>query len=667
MKKITDKRGRSYRFRRFMHKRWAAFNSLHREVTIGRLSVKVADCSLAKVASVATLLLLSQGKLQAQSDRETETRSLPEVEIAAGALSAAPDLSEPAVVITADEIKDKPIHSLADLVAMLPGVDMRVRGVGDAQGDLSMRGGTFDQMALLLNGINLTDAQTGHHTMDIPLDITMVKRVELLTPAQCMARGVVAFCGAVNLVVDDEYRDRLVADISAGSYGTVDASLLGTKAAGAWALTTAAAYHRSDGYRHNTDYRHGSLLLQAERHGTRSDWNLQLGGQMKGFGSEAFYSTAYPDQYEATRTLFFSAVNQFRRSGFDVSLSAYGRLHRDRFELFRDRMVQEVPEWYGGHNHHLSSIGGLSGRASRALRYGELRMGADLRREGIWSSVLGEPDTALREPYTHSADRLSASLYGGYGFERGRFAAEATLLGNCNTAFGFNYGFATSLSYSIFGFQLSRTYRLPTFTDLYYQSVSQVSNPDLAAEHSTILELGVHKAFDAAGFGISAYYRSGRDIIGWVRPTVDDVWYSMNHLRVRALGLDANANVHVSFFSAQVAYSFCNISQDEGNLVSSSALDHLRHKLCASVAFRLSALRIELTADCRYREGRYVDAAGSLRPYGGAVLLGARAEYALSKAVLYVEGRNLANAEYLDFGGIPQPGVTARVGARLSL
>ena len=667
MKKTAFQRGARLRFRRFAHKRWAVFNSLHREVTIGRLSAKVADCSLAKAAVMAALLLVLQGNAQAQSDREGGTKALPEVEITAGAQQAPSDVAQPAAVLTAEDLKDKPIHSLADLMALLPGVDMRVRGVGDAQGDLSMRGGTFDQMVLLLNGINLTDAQTGHHTMDISIDIAMVKRVELLTPAQCMARGVVAFCGAVNLVVDDDYRDRLVADMGLGSYGTADASLLGTKTAGAWALTAAAAYHRSDGYRRNTDYRHGSLLLQAMRHGTRSDWHLQLGGQLKGFGSEAFYSTAYPDQYEATRTLCFSATNRFRWSRFDVSLSAYGRLHRDRFELFRDGAVPSIPAWYGGHNHHLSSLGGLAGRAARPLGHGELLLGADLRREGIWSNVLGEPDSTLRFPYTHSARRLSASLYGGYGFSRGRFGAEATLLGNCNTAFGPNYGFAASVRFADARLQLSRTYRLPTFTDLYYQSATQVANPRLAAEHSTCVELGVRKAFPMGGAALSAYYRDGRDIIGWVRPTADDLWYSMNHLKVQALGVDAEADLRLSLFSLRLAYSFCHIVQDEDGMIASSALDHLRHKLSACLTVRLSDFRLLFTADYRYREGQYVADDGSLCPYGGALLLGARAEYEVNRVTIYVEGRNLADVEYLDFGGIPQPGITARVGVRLSL
>ena len=446
-KQTNQQHASAFRFRRFSRAKWAAYSSMHREVTIGRLATRVADSSLAKTATVAaTALLLMQGTTFAQSDREQETRTLQEVQIVLSADSLQGS-SEPAAVLTANDFQQTTIRSIGDLVALLPGVDLRTRGAGDVQGDLSMRGGTFDQMLLLLNGVNFTDAQTGHHTMDIPIDITMVERVELLTPSQCMARGLVAFCGAVNIVVADHYRDRLLADVSAGSYGTANASLLGTKALGPWTLTATAAYHRSDGHRPNTDYRHGSLFLQARRHTEANDLHLQLGGQLKDFGSAGFYSTTYPDQFEATRTLVASATDNFQLSSFHFQLSTYFRLHRDRFELFRDGYVDDVPSWYSGHNHHLSSLGGARLLATRPLGIGEVRAGAEVRREGIWSNVLGSADSTLPSPYTKSAARTSTTLFGGYGLRRGAFGAEAVALGQYNTQFGPNYGLAANASY----------------------------------------------------------------------------------------------------------------------------------------------------------------------------------------------------------------------------
>ena len=696
-KQTQQQHASALRFRRFSRAKWAAYSSMHREVTIGRLATRVADSSLAKTATVAaTALLLMQGTTFAQSDREPQTRTLQEVQIVLSADSLQGS-SEPAAVLTANDFQQTTIRSIGDLVALLPGVDLRTRGAGDVQGDLSMRGGTFDQMLLLLNGVNFTDAQTGHHTMDIPIDITMVERVELLTPSQCMARGLVAFCGAVNIVVADHYRDRLLADVSAGSYGTANASLLGTKALGPWTLTATAAYHRSDGHRPNTDYRHGSLFLQARRHTEANDLHLQLGGQLKDFGSAGFYSTTYPDQFEATRTLVASATDNFRLSTFNFQFSIYGRLHRDRFELFRDGYVDDVPSWYSGHNHHLSSLGGARLLATRPLGIGEVRAGAEVRREGIWSNVLGHEDSTVSQfsifnfqfntPYTKSAARTSTTLFGGYGLRRGAFSAEAVALGQYNTQFGTNYGLAANASYSVsafnFQFSISRTFRLPTFTDLYYQSATQQANPDLGAESSTSVELKVESGkikvseLSTFRFQLSTYYRSGTDIIGWVRPSEEDLWLSMNHTAVDALGVDASANFQFSILNFQFSYSYCHIEADHRGLLSSSAIDHLSHKaqLWASVR-PVDRLCLKAGASLRHREGQYVED-GEAKAYGTALLVDAAVEYDLLRScrqdaggprlTLYLEGHNLMDRPWRDLGGVPQPGLTLMAGARLAL
>ena len=612
----------------------------------------------------------------AQTDDERETRTLPEVEITLNSQLSSLSTAEPAAVLTAADFQHTTIRSICDLVALLPGVDLRTRGGNDVQADLSMRGGTFDQMLVLLNGVNLTDAQTGHYTLDLPIDISMVERVELLTPAQLMARGQVAFCGAVNIVVSDHYRDRLLADLSAGSYGTAKASLLATKTLGPWALTAAAAYNRSDGYRPNTDYRHGSLYLQAARHSERNDLHLQLGGQMKDFGSAGFYSTTYPDQYEATRTLVASLTDKMHFSAFDLQLSAYGRLHRDRFELFRDGYVDSVPAWYTSHNHHLASLAGLSARLVKPLPLGELVAGADLRREGIASNVLGIADTTLHDPFDHSAARTSTTLFAGYGLSRKAFSAEAVALGLHNSQFGFHYGLSATASYGhaplCASLSLARTFRLPTFTDLYYQSATQQANPDLNAESSTTAEVALQSRWGCGlDLRLSAYYRAGTDIIGWARPTEADLWLSMNHTAVDAMGLDASAAYRFRIRRAAVRttllYAFCHIDSDSRGLIASSATDHLRHRLQAWLSVQpLPRLQLKAGADYRFREGQYVED-GATRDYGGTLLVDAAAEYALlSSLTLYAEARNLLDTPWRDLGGVPQPGITLLGGLRWS-
>ena len=180
-------------------------------MNIGHVASYIADRQLHKSAAVLTLgIALLPLHALAQTDDDPDERLLPAVEIIAPAdtLFGSP---EPAATLSADQFSNSSVRSL---------------------GDLSMRGGTFDQMVILLNGVNFTDAQTGHFLLDITIDITMVQRVELLSPAQLMARGITAFCGGIYIVVSEEYRDHLAAELSAGSHALAKASLLATKTLG---------------------------------------------------------------------------------------------------------------------------------------------------------------------------------------------------------------------------------------------------------------------------------------------------------------------------------------------------------------------------------------------------------------------------------------------------
>ena len=669
-----------FRFRRFCRAAYAAFNSLHRVVNIGRLASYIADRQLHKSA-VATAFCLALLPVQswAQADDTLDEHTLPVVDIIvqADTLFGSP---EPAAVLTAEHFSNSSVRTLGDLIAMLPGVDLRSRGGNDVQGDLAMRGGSFDQTVLLLNGINLTDAQTGHHILDLPVDISMVQRVELLSPAQLMARGIASFCGAVNIVVCEEYRDHLLAHLSAGSYGTAKASLLATKTAGPWAVTVAGAYNRSDGYMPNTDYHHGSLFLQAARHSSRHDWHLQLGGQTKDFGSQAFYSIAYPDQFEATRTLTGSLLHIRRWQDTRMETALYGRLHSDRFELFRDGYAV-APAWYSGHNRHLSSISGLRSRLSRKLGIGQALAGVELRREGIWSNVLGEPDSTLHAPYTHAVSRLNATLFTGYAVTLGPLQAEATALGLYNTAMGFDYGLSLSARYRIarnahLAASVSRAHRKPTFTDLYYQSVNHVANPALNGEHSLTAELSAHYTPRHFALQATLYHRAGRDIIDWVRSPDEEIWYAMNHTAVNATGVDLSFTYrpqHALQPSVGGCYSYCHINRLEGEQISAYALEHLRHKALFYAALSpLPRLRLKADAEYRLREGVFTDGEGNLCNYGAAWLLNAVVEYTLTPLrgtalTLYAEGRNLLDTQYRDHGGVPQPGRTIMAGLKLNM
>ena len=173
------------RFRRFDRKRYAAFRSMHKVINIG-------------VVTASTLLFALPDTAQAQKviepNRTGEEASveLEEVEVTASRAPIARNQATKIVtVIPAREIAAAPVTSIQDLLEYAAGIDVRQRGEGGTQADISIRGGTFDQIAVLLNGVNLSNPQTGHYSFDLPVNLSDIERIEVYSgPALSPERSI---------------------------------------------------------------------------------------------------------------------------------------------------------------------------------------------------------------------------------------------------------------------------------------------------------------------------------------------------------------------------------------------------------------------------------------------------------------------------------------------
>jgi len=127
--------------------------------------MKIKVLNMCLITACAVLLFFIPGKsivyARAQSDT-TQQINLSQVEIVARRQEVYSALARVVTVVTKEEIQNAPVKTLSDLLRYIPGVDIRQRGGNGVQADINMRGGTFDQMLVLLNGINISDPQTGH-------------------------------------------------------------------------------------------------------------------------------------------------------------------------------------------------------------------------------------------------------------------------------------------------------------------------------------------------------------------------------------------------------------------------------------------------------------------------------------------------------------------------
>ncbi|MDD4433655.1 MAG: TonB-dependent receptor plug domain-containing protein, partial [Macellibacteroides fermentans] len=301
MKKVEKIAGQALRFRRFARKNFAVFCSLHKVVNIGVITASTLLFALPDTAQAQEVIK------HAASEEETSV-SLDEVEVTASrAPMALNQAARIVTVISAREIAAAPVTSIQDLLEYAAGVDVRQRGEGGTQADISIRGGTFDQIAVLLNGVNLSNPQTGHYSFDIPVNLSDIERIEIISGPASRIFGASAFAGAINIITKAKAEKVITTDVSAGmhEWWKLEAGI--NHQSGNFSQRLSAGYNSSGGYTDNTDFKILNLFWQGVARTDEADLSFQAGINDKGYGANSFYSAAYPNQYDKTRRYFLSA------------------------------------------------------------------------------------------------------------------------------------------------------------------------------------------------------------------------------------------------------------------------------------------------------------------------------------------------------------------------
>ena len=577
------------------------------------------------------------------------------------------------------DIEELPVQSINDLLDYLPGIDVRSRGTNGVQADLSMRGGTFDQVIVLLNGINITDPQTGHQSLDIPIDIAIIDRIEVLQGTSMNVFGLSSFSGAINIITGTQKNQGIEVGLVGGSNGYFAPHVAARTSNDKWNVTASASTNQSAGYIENTDFQYSNFYIQTNySDSTLGTCTFQLGTQIKEFGANSFYSFKYPNQYEKDNVLISSLqwLKTFGKTEF--SAAGFYRMHYDEFQLFRNKI--DAPTWYTNHNYHISQLGGGNAKFSRYFSFGKLTLGTELRNEHIVSNVLGDTlKSPKRVPFTNTEDslfflfgknRTNVNCFGEQTFLFGKFTSSIGFSGNYNTmfqsnvCFGVNVGYRISPNFRIYA-NANKALRLPTFTDMYYKSANQLANPDLQPEESYTWELGSQLQKQHFSCRISAYYRIGSNIIDWARTKDEEIWKSMNIDNVNTLGTEISAQYAIGKYIKTIgaSYSFCTLNKKSGELISKYALDYLHNYVSININHAIYK-QIGINWQYTYQErlGCYVDRDGNTINYKPFSLLDMQAYWQNKTTKIFIDVTNICNTRYYDYGGIEQPKREFRVG-----
>ena len=538
-----------------------------------------------------------------------------------------------------------------DLLQQVSGIDIRRRGVPGTQADLYIRGGGFDQTLLLIDGMKMDDIQTGHHTLNLLLPIQLIERIEIIKGPASRIFGQNAFNGAINIVtkslpkLDKKQFEMLVSNPTFGSFkqfGFLINSRLSLKEKFNAQLTFSRS--KSDGYRYNTDYSNDFFFFKSEIKTQKNPIIITSGFTEKKFGANGFYaSPSATDQYEETQASFLGISTLLGSEKFLIRPKLYWRRGQDEYIYIRNN-----PSVY--RNLHKTNKIYLDFSFSKLFESSRLNFGIDLSNSSISSNNLGDHN------------RFTTSLYADYTFKtkdnKLSFSPGLSIsnFSDMSTHFfpGIDVGFDVNEKINLYA-NYGKTYRIPTYTDLYYSDRNTIGNPDLNPEHAITNEIGIKYSNENIDVSSSFFTRKSSNIIDYVKQSEQDKWEATNIRNLDTNGFDLSFLYKISLYnSLRIGYTYLfdksYVSQVN---YSRYAINSLRHQLNTRLALKYSN-KITHTLISRF---------GERSNKVSHIVYDSNLKYQLSEnSYFFINVNNIFNEEYYETNLVPMPGRNFLIG-----
>ncbi|MGA3333226.1 MAG: TonB-dependent receptor [Terracidiphilus sp.] len=358
-------------------------------------------------------------------------------------------------------------ESPQDFLRQDSSVFLEERGAGGGQADLVLRGGSFEQTLVLLNGFRINDAQTSHHNLDLPVPLEAMDSIQVLEGAGSTLHGVDALSGVVDFLTAAPDRDSIFLRGGEGSFESNEETLLAGATRGRWSGRVTAERNFSTGFMADRDYRNEDASGESWMGSKLGVTDLMFAGSDRAFGANQFYGD-YPS-WERTKGWFGSARQEL---GSQTEAAFAYRRHTDEFVLFRDD-----PAIY--ENNHMDGSWQGSLRRTENLPAGTLLlMGLEADGDSIHSNNLGLHARNRGAGYVDVDLRPAKkrwSLSAGAREEIFSGGAKAVL----SPELAGSLRVASSLKLRATG---GYGFRIPTYTDLYYSDPSTLGNANLKPE-----------------------------------------------------------------------------------------------------------------------------------------------------------------------------------------
>jgi iron complex outermembrane receptor protein len=543
-------------------------------------------------------------------------------------------------IVTAEDIKKLGVTNVADALQQVAGIDVRRQGVNGMQADLYIRGGSFDQTLLLIDGIKVDDPQTGHHTLNLALPIEVIERIEVIKGPAARVFGQNAFTGAVNIITKNNPTTGLSLKIQTGSFHQFNTEISGGINMENSNHIVHFSKNSSEGYRFNSDFENTNYVLKSQFNKDKFPIHLIAALSERKFGAQNFYgvtgATAVP--YEETQASLVGFSTTIKNGNFTWKPRIYWRRNQDEYIFIRTN-----PSFY--RNLHITNKIAAELNGSYYSNIGITGFGFETSKVYISSNNLGGNhrfiSTLFLEHRFNFIDKkfdftpgVSVSYYSDFKFQ----------------AFpGVDLGYQLNENTRIYG-NIGYTYRIPSYTDLNYFSPENVGNPNLEPEKALSEEIGLKWQSKTVNFYAAGFYRNALKFIDYVRLTDVSPWQPQVIEDVITKGIEAQFDYKFKVFNfnqkMQLGYTFIdNKIKNDGVQFSQYGLNSMKHQVVTTLNLQFFK---NFTNSVLYR---YVE-----RTSGNSYsVVDLSAAYKMQNFEFTIFVNNLFNKQYFENTFVPMP------------
>ena len=553
-------------------------------------------------------------------------------------------------IITAEVIEDSPATNLAELLQQEAGIDIRRQGIYGMQADLYIRGGSFDQTLLLIDGIKVEDPQTGHHTLNIALPLEVIKRIEIIKGPAARIFGQNAFTGAINIVTKTNGDLKNNVGFQLGSYNQQHATATLGKSLDNTNVMGHASINSSEGYRYNTDFQNQNYFLKSSFNTKTTPIDVIATFSERKFGGNQFYAINAKEQYEETQSSLVGISTIIKRGDLKISPQLYWKRNQDMYLYIRNN-----PSVY--RNLHISNKVGIQINSSYSSSIGVTGFGIDVAKVKMNSNRLGNRERWMGNFFLeHRFSLLDNKLDVTPGVAVNYFSEF-----DFNAFPGIDLGYRINDSFRVYA-NAGYTYRVPTYNDLYYVGRQDIGNENLVPERAISEEIGLKYFGNKLNASVAFFNRDSDNLIDYTKENEDDKWQSNNLKRLNSNGIEAQLSspFKLGQYTQSLSLGYTYLNEDLGTVKSNFSkyvINSLNQHLTANIKTQFSK---NFSQSVVYK---FADRANG-ENYS---VVDVQLKLMINTLELTLTGNNIFNASYIETGIVPMPKGNVLVGLRAFL